>query len=89
MRISASPPRHDNPGEWTTLIEGTDDLYLTGFELYRDFYVVESRVRGLDTLEIVITMIPPASNRSPSPRPAMTRVGRQSRMGGRSPAPDL
>ena len=40
------------PGEWTTLIEGSDAFYLTGFELFRDFYVVEGRVRGLDQIEV-------------------------------------
>ena len=40
------------PGEWTTLIEGSDKFYLTGFELFRDFYVVEGRVRGLDRIEV-------------------------------------
>jgi oligopeptidase B len=42
----------DNPGEWTTLIEGSDAFYLTGFELFRDFYVIEGRVRGLDRIEV-------------------------------------
>jgi oligopeptidase B len=41
-----------NPGEWTTLIDGSDAFYLTGFELFRDFYVVEGRVRGLDRIEV-------------------------------------
>jgi oligopeptidase B len=40
------------PGEWTTLIEGTDKFYLTGFELFRDFYVVEGRRAGLDQIEL-------------------------------------
>ena len=40
------------PGEWTTLVEGTEGFYLTGFELFRDFYVVEGRVRGLDSIEV-------------------------------------
>jgi oligopeptidase B len=40
------------PGEWTTLIAGSDDFYLTGFDLFRDFFVVEGRVRGLDHLEL-------------------------------------
>ena len=40
------------PGEWTTLIEGTDRFYLTGFDLFRDFYVTEGRLAGLDTIEI-------------------------------------
>ncbi|WP_310533638.1 S9 family peptidase [Novosphingobium sp.] len=40
------------PGEWTTLIEGTDAFYLTGVDLFRDFYVTEGRVRGLDRIEV-------------------------------------
>jgi len=40
------------PAEWTTLIEGTDEFYLTGFDLYRDFYVIEGRRAGLDQIEV-------------------------------------
>ena len=40
------------PGDWATLIEGDDDLYVTGFELFRDFWVLEGRLRGLDRLEV-------------------------------------
>ncbi len=40
------------PGDWTTLIEGTDAFYLTGFELFQDFYVVEGRLAGLDQIEL-------------------------------------
>ncbi len=40
------------PAEWTTLIEGSDAFYLTGFDLFRDFYVVEGRQAGLDTIEV-------------------------------------
>ena len=40
------------PAEWTTLIEGSDEFYLTGFDLFRDFYVVEGRLNGLDQIEI-------------------------------------
>ncbi|CAM3977602.1 Dipeptidyl aminopeptidase BI [Novosphingobium lubricantis] len=50
FRLATAPL--SSPGEWTTLIEGTDDFYLTGFELFRDFYVVEGRVRGLDRIEV-------------------------------------
>lgn len=50
FRLATAPL--DRPGEWTTLIEGTDAFYLTGFELFRDFYVVEGRVRGLDRIEV-------------------------------------
>ncbi|MET0377312.1 MAG: S9 family peptidase [Rhizorhabdus sp.] len=42
----------DAPGEWTTLIEGSDEFYLTGFELFKDFYIVEGRRAGLDKIEL-------------------------------------
>jgi oligopeptidase B len=42
----------DKPGEWTTLIEGTDEFYLTGFELFQDFFVIEGRRAGLDKIEL-------------------------------------
>lgn len=45
------------PGEWTTLIAGSDDFYLTGVDLFRDFYVTEGRRTrghgaGLDRIEV-------------------------------------
>jgi oligopeptidase B len=40
------------PGEWTTLIAGSDKHYLTGLSLFKDFFVTEGRVDGLDTVEI-------------------------------------
>ncbi len=42
----------DNPGEWTTLIAGSDEFYLDGFELFKDFYVTEGRLRGLDQIQL-------------------------------------
>ncbi|MEM1132403.1 MAG: S9 family peptidase [Pseudomonadota bacterium] len=42
----------DNPGEWTTLIAGSDAFYMTGMEAYKDFYVIEGRRDGLDQVEI-------------------------------------
>jgi len=50
FRLASAPL--SSPSEWTTLVEGTDEFYLTGFELFRDFYVVEGRVRGLDRIEL-------------------------------------
>lgn len=50
FRLATAPL--SKPGEWTTLIEGTDEFYLTGFDLFRDFYVTEGRVRGLDRIEV-------------------------------------
>ncbi len=40
------------PGEWTTLIAGSDEFYLTSFDLYRDFFVTEGRLAGLDQVQL-------------------------------------
>jgi oligopeptidase B len=50
FRLATAPL--DDPDRWSTVIEGTDAFYLTGFELFRDFYVTEGRVRGLDRIEL-------------------------------------
>jgi oligopeptidase B len=50
FRLATAPL--DRPGEWTTLIAGSDAFYLTGFDLFRDFYVIEGRRAGLDQVEI-------------------------------------
>jgi oligopeptidase B len=50
FRLATAPL--SDPSTWTTLVEGTDEFYLTGFELFRDFYVTEGRVRGLDRIEV-------------------------------------
>ena len=39
-------------GEWETVIAGSDEFYLTGFELFKDFYVTEGRLNGLDQVQI-------------------------------------
>jgi oligopeptidase B len=41
-----------NPSEWKTLIAGSDRHYLTGLSLFKDFYVTEGRIDGLDQIEI-------------------------------------
>jgi len=40
------------PEQWTTLIAGSNQFYLTGFDLFKDFYAIEGRVRGLDQIEL-------------------------------------
>ncbi|MXO91619.1 S9 family peptidase [Pontixanthobacter aquaemixtae] len=44
--------RLNNPGEWTTHIAGSDEFYLQGFSLFKDFYVTEGRLNGLDQVQI-------------------------------------
>ena len=50
FRLATAPLA--SPGQWTTLIEGSDAFYLTGFELFRDFWIVEGRRGGLDQIEV-------------------------------------
>ena len=40
------------PGDWKTLISGSDRHYLTGLSLFKNFYVTEGRIDGLDQVEI-------------------------------------
>lgn len=40
----------ETPGEWQTVIAGSDEFYLTGFDLYKDFFVTEGRLNGLDQI---------------------------------------
>ncbi|MXP10742.1 prolyl oligopeptidase family serine peptidase [Altererythrobacter halimionae] len=40
------------PGAWTTLIPGSDEFYLTDVALFKDFYVTEGRLAGLDQVQI-------------------------------------
>ena len=42
----------EQPGVWTTLIPGSDRHYLTDIALFRDFFVTEGRIDGLDQIEI-------------------------------------
>ncbi|MEP2551275.1 MAG: hypothetical protein ABJH26_08280, partial [Marinomonas sp.] len=40
------------PSEWNTVIAGSDDFYLTGFDLFKDFMVTEGRLNGLDQIQL-------------------------------------
>ena len=40
------------PGEWRTVIAGSDRVYLTGVTAYRDHLAISSRVDGLDQLRL-------------------------------------
>ncbi|NCP14438.1 MAG: S9 family peptidase [Sphingomonadales bacterium] len=42
----------ETPGEWQTVIAGSDEFYLTGFDLFKDFYVTEGRQNGLDQIHL-------------------------------------
>ncbi|MEE4339148.1 S9 family peptidase [Erythrobacter sp.] len=42
----------DAPGEWETVIAGSNEFYLTGFELFKGFFVTEGRLDGLDQIQL-------------------------------------
>ena len=42
----------ETPGQWQTLIPGSDSHYLTDFMLFQDFFVTEGRIEGLDQVEL-------------------------------------
>jgi len=42
----------ESPSDWQTVIAGSDEFYLTGFELYKDFFVTEGRLDGLDQIQL-------------------------------------
>ena len=50
FRLAKAPL--SSPADWETVIAGSDAFYLTGFELFRDFYVIEGRRAGLDSVEL-------------------------------------
>ncbi len=50
FRLATAPI--SDPGNWTTLIEGSDEFYLTGFDLFKDFYVTEGRLNGLEQVQV-------------------------------------
>ena len=50
FRLATAPI--GDPANWTTLIEGSDEFYLTGFDLFKDFYIIEGRLNGLDQVQV-------------------------------------
>jgi oligopeptidase B len=50
FRLATAPLA--SPSEWTTLLSGSDEFYLTGFDLFETFYVTEGRLAGLDQVQL-------------------------------------
>ncbi len=50
FRLAKAPLK--TPGDWQTVIAGSDEFYLTGFDLYKDFFVTEGRLNGLDQIQL-------------------------------------
>ncbi|MEK6541300.1 MAG: S9 family peptidase [Pseudomonadota bacterium] len=50
FRLATAPI--ERPSEWTTLIAGSDQFYMTDVAVFADFFVVEGREDGLDQIEV-------------------------------------
>ncbi len=50
FRVAQADPA--TPGEWTTLIAGSDEVYLRGLAAFRDHLVIEERLNGLDQIRL-------------------------------------
>ncbi|HEX8380188.1 MAG TPA: S9 family peptidase [Allosphingosinicella sp.] len=50
FRLAEADP--GKPEDWTTVIEGSDRVYLRGFSAYRDHLAITERVDGLDQLRL-------------------------------------
>jgi oligopeptidase B len=50
FRLAEADP--ERPGEWTTVIPGSDRIYLRGMTAYRDHLAISERVEGLDQLRL-------------------------------------
>jgi oligopeptidase B len=50
FRLAEADP--SRPDRWTTVIEGSDRVYLQGFSAYRDHLAISERVDGLDQLRL-------------------------------------
>jgi oligopeptidase B len=60
----------DAPGDWHELIPADPHFYMTGVECYRDFFVVEGRLDGLDQIAIHRYDAPTEPQRIAFPEPS-------------------
>jgi oligopeptidase B len=51
FRIATAPL--SEPGRWTTLVEGSDAVYLTDITAFASYLAVEERVAGLDQIRLI------------------------------------
>lgn len=50
FRLAEADPAH--PGDWTTVIPGSDQVYIRGVTAFRDHLVLTERVNGLDQIRL-------------------------------------
>ena len=52
-RIATAPGEDPSPAAWRTLLAGSNDLYIRGFQVFADFIAVEERTGGLDQIRLL------------------------------------
>ena len=52
-RIATAPEQDPSEAAWESLLEGSDDLYILGFEAFEHFIAVEERREGLDQIRLI------------------------------------
>ena len=52
-RLVTAPADDPTESAWRTLVAGSDERYLLGFQPFADFLVVEERIEGLDHIRLV------------------------------------
>ena len=53
FRLATAPQDGFQEERWDSLIEGSDSVYLRGFQCFRDWIVVDERVDGVDQVRIL------------------------------------
>jgi len=70
FRLAKAPL--DRPDAWETVIAGSNDFYLTDFQLFADFFVTEGRRQGLDQIELRRYADPATATPIAFPEPSYT-----------------
>ena len=52
-RLVTAPDDDPSEAAWVTLLAGSDERYITGFQAFADFLAVEERIDGLDQIRLI------------------------------------
>ena len=52
-RLATAPVDDPSEGSWVSLVDASDEHYITGFKAFGEFIAVEERVEGLDHIRLI------------------------------------
>ncbi len=52
-RLATTPVDDPSEGSWVSLVDASDEHYITGFKAFGEFIAVEERVEGLDHIRLI------------------------------------